>query len=218
MKLWRYILLACLLVSGCSSNLSASPTATSSQAPTAQIGTTTAIRAVPTAEVEQQIKTLWKQLDKGTPPAGKMPISWQQADSVLFPSEWPPTANTIWMRYLYGQGMDMENLRDAVRISAPWARVELRGNSNTITIVPLNTKLEPVDTQGVQPIDAATQAVLAKEDAVSAYCLSLTALPPANDSHLAEMRTFYRTWLKYNGAVVDLIRSNHATFLAWVNE
>jgi hypothetical protein len=73
-----------------------------------------------------------------------------------------------------------------------------------------------VDTQGVQPIDEATQAVLAKEETVSAYCLQLMALPTGPE--VAELRAFYQTWLKYNGALVDLIRSNHEKFLAWVNE
>ncbi len=43
-------------------------------------------------------------------------------------------------------------------------------------------------------------------------------LAPANDPPLAEMQTFYQTWLKYNGAFVGLIRSNHAQFLGWVNQ
>jgi hypothetical protein len=191
-----------------------------SQAPTAKAGSATAatISPVPTTDVDQHLQTLWKQLDQGTPPANKMPIYWQQADSVLFPSEWPPTANTIWVRYLYAQGVDMENLADAVRISPPWARVELRGNATTVTIVPLNTRLEPVTTQGMQPIDEATQAVLAKEDAVSVYCLALTALPQSKNPEVSEMRAFYQTWLKYNGALVDLIRSNHEKFLNWINE
>ncbi len=173
------------------------------------------ISPVPTAEVDQQLKAVWDRLDRGTPPANKLPISWTQAYSVLFPNEWPPTANTIWIRYAYAQGMDMD-LHDAVRVAAPWARLELRGNSSTVTIVPLNTKLEPVDTQGVQPIDEKTQVILAKESDVSAYCLQLTALPTGPET--AEMRTFYQTWLKYNGALVDLIRSNHEKFLAWLNE
>ncbi len=203
MKMWRYTLLACLLMSGCSFNPSAGPAAT--------------ISPIPTAEAEQQLQGLWNRLDKGAPPVNKLPIAWRPAYSVLFPGEWPPTPTTTWIRYAYAQGMDMD-LHDAVRVAAPWAKLELRGNSATVTIVPLSAKLEPATIQGVQPIDAATQAMLAKGDAVSDYCLQLTTLPQPNSAQSADMRTFYRTWLKYNGALVDLIRAKHAKFLAWLND
>jgi hypothetical protein len=113
--------------------------------------------------------------------------------------------------------MDMD-LRDGVRVAAPWAKLELRGSGATATIVPLSASLEPVTVQGVVPIDAATQAVLAKGDEVSAYCLQLTALPQPNSPPATAMRAFYRTWLKYNGALVELIRPNHEKFLTWLNE
>jgi hypothetical protein len=204
MKMWCYTLLACLLLSGCSFKLPTAPAAT--------------ISPVPTAAAEQQLQALWNQLDKGAAPTDKLPITWQPAYSALFPSEWPPTPSTIWVRYAYAQGSDLENLRDAVRISAPWARLELRGNLGMVTIVPLSAKLEPASTQGVQPLDEAAQVVLAKEAAVSAYCLQLTASPQPNSLQAANMRAFYRAWLKYNRALVDLIHSNHTGFLAWVNE
>ncbi len=203
MKMWFYALLTGLLVSGCSFGPSSGPTAT--------------VSPVPTAGVEQQLQGLWDRLDKGSPPTNKLPIAWSPAYSAPFPTEWPPSAATIWVRYAYAQGMDMD-LHDAVRVAAPWARLEMRGSQAAVTIIPLSARLEPVSVQGVQPIDAATRAVLAKENDVSAYCLQLTALPEPNSAPAAEMRSFYRTWLKYNGALVNLIRPNHAGFLAWVNE
>lgn len=154
MKTWSFTFLVCLLASSCSFNASAGPAAAS---------------PVPTAKVEEQLQGLWDKLDQGTPPANKLPTSWSPAYSVLFPTEWPPTPNTLWIRYAYAQGMDV-NLHDGVYVSAPWARVELRGNSTIASIVPLSTRLEPVTTQGVVPIDAETQAMLAKEAEVSASC------------------------------------------------
>jgi hypothetical protein len=219
MKMLRFSLLAYLLLNSCSFTSSGKPTATNSPVPTAGKPTEpmAKISPVPTAGVEQQLQDLWNRLDKGAAPTNQMPISWRPAYSVLFPSEWSSTANTTWVRYAYAQGMDID-LRDGVRISAPWARLEFRGNADTVTIVLLSAKLEPMTTQGVQPIDAATQAILAKGDTVSAYCLQLTALPQSNNPQTIEMRTFYRTWLKYNGAFAALVRANHAQFLAWVNE
>lgn len=206
MKMLRYALLACLLVGGCSFNPSAAgPAAMISPVPT------------PTPGVEQHLKGLWDRLDKGSPPANKPPIAWSPAYSALFPSEWPPTQATIWVRYAYAQGMDMD-LRDGVRVAAPWARLEMRGSQATVTIVPLSARLEPTSIQGVEPIDGATRAVLAKANDVSAYCLQLTALPQPNSPPANDMRAFYRTWLKYNGALVKLIKPNHEKFLAWLNE
>ncbi|MFN8456844.1 MAG: hypothetical protein U0401_19630 [Anaerolineae bacterium] len=47
-------------------------------------------------------------------------------------------------------------------MAAPWAKLELRGSSPTVSIIPLSSNLEPVTTPGVVPLDTATQAVLAK--------------------------------------------------------
>ncbi len=203
MRIWPYTLLVCLLVGSCSFNPSTGPAA--------------AVSPVPTAAVEQQLKELWDRLDQGTPPANKLPISWSPAYSALFPTEWPPTPTTVWVRYAYAQGRDMD-LSDGVRVAAPWAKLELRGGSSTVNIIPLKASLEPDTTQGVSPVDAATQAVLAKGDEVSAYCLQLTDLPQPNSQPAADMRTFYQTWLKYNGALVELIKPNHEKFLAWLNQ
>jgi hypothetical protein len=204
MKIWFFSLPICLLVIACGFN----PFARSAGA---------AISPVPTTEVAKQFQGLWARLDKGVPPANKLPISWNPSYSVLFPSEWPPTPTTTWVRYAYAQGMDMD-LHDGVRVTGPWARLELHGSQSTASIVPLSGTLEAVTIQGVQPIDSATQAVLAGGDDVSAYCLRLTALPQANNPSTDDMRIYYHTWFKYNGAFVDLIRKDHEKFLAWVNE
>lgn len=202
MKMWSYTLLACLAVSSCNFNPSVRPAA---------------ITPVSTAMVEQQLQELWDRLDQGSAPTNKPSIVWSVAYSALFPLEWPPTPATIWIRYAYAQGMDLD-LHDGVRVAAPWARLELRGSADEVTIVPLSVKLKPVTIQGVQPIDAATQDVLAKGAEVSAYCLQLTALPQPDSPQNVDMRAFYRTWLRYNGALVELIRPNHEKFLIWLNK
>ncbi len=203
MGMWRYALLTCLLSSSCSFNPS--------------VGAEATIVPIPTAGVEQQLQGLWDRLDKGSPPANKPPIAWSPAYSPLFPADWPPTSATIWVRYAYAQGTDMD-LHDGVLVAAPWARLEMRGSQASVTIVPFSASLKSMTIQGVAPIDAATQAVLAKGNDVSAYCLQLTALPQPNVPAAADMRAFYRTWLKYNGALGELIRPNHEKFLAWLDE
>ena len=243
MKAWHTsILLLCLIVIGCSSNspapaieksvpissgqsatspsisdnpVSSSPTATITSASVPSVQPTTAPNnSVSAADWELQLQSLWDKLDKG---ASKPTLSWKLSYSVAFPNDWSPTSNTIWTRYAYAQGMDLD-LRDAVRIASPWAKLELRGNSATVNIASLSTKLDAVTVQGVSPIDATTRAILAKEKSVTDYALQLTSLPLKTDAQATEMRTFYKTWLKYNGALVDLIKSKHIAFLNWVNE
>lgn len=202
-KMWRYILLICLLMTSCNPNSSIGPAAT--------------VSPIPTVQVKQQLQALWDKLDRGPTPANQLPIAWSPAYSALFPTEWPPTPATVWVRYAYAQRIDL-NLHDGVRVAAPWAKLELRGGLNTVILTPLGAKLEPVSTQGVTPLDEAAQAVLATGDEVSAYCLQLTALPQSNNPQTAAMRAFYQTWLQYNGALVELIRPNHEKFLAWLSE
>ncbi len=103
MKMWSYTLLACLTVSSCSFNPSVRPAA---------------ITPVSTAMVEQQLQELWDRLDEGSAPTNKPSIVWSVAYSALFPLEWPPTPATIWIRYAYAQGMDLD-LHDGVRVAAP---------------------------------------------------------------------------------------------------
>jgi hypothetical protein len=190
------------------------------QAITAALASETKVRQMPTPssvpleEAPQHLNALWAQLDQGSG------ITWSAIYSPLFPSEWPPTPKTIWTRYAFAYGREFPNptLADAERVSRPWARLELHPSptGHTATIVPLQSKLEAWEIQGVQPLDQEAFETLKKEALVSDYCLRLTTLPDPDASETAAMRAFYRTWLKYNGAIASEISPHHTNFIAWL--
>jgi hypothetical protein len=139
----------------------------------------------------------------------------QPAYSPLFPTEWPPTPTTQWLRYAYAQGQDV-SLADGVHVAKPWAQVEMSGDSATAVIIPLSIKLEPFAIQGVSPLEAESLAVLKQEDQVSTYALSLKDLPEPITDEITAMRAFYQTWLNYNGTIASEIKPNHTAFFEWL--
>jgi hypothetical protein len=168
-------------------------------------------------ELPAHLETMWTKLDQGQAPKDGPPsIMWQPAYSPLFPTAWPPEANTVWVRYAYGQGQDM-SLNDGVRIAKPWAHIEFRGDGS-VGVIPLTQQLEPFEVQGVSPLNADTQALLQKGEQVSTYCLSLKGAPAPDSPDAVTMRRFYQSWLKYNGAIAAEIKPDHSTFFEWVSQ
>ena len=110
---------------------------------------------VPLTELSSRLEAMWNTLDQGEVSTDNLPIMWRAAYSPLFPTEWPPTPTTVWVRYAYAYGQDIV-LTDGERVAKPWARAELRNGSSTAAIVLLNPKLEPFEVQGVLPLDAET--------------------------------------------------------------
>jgi hypothetical protein len=197
--------LACLGLAACSLNPLIVSESASIQAPI----------DVPINELTPRLEAMWDTLDQGEAPPDILPVLWRAAYSPLFPTEWPPTPSTVWVRYAYAYGQDV-NLADGARVARPWARAELRGGSSTAAIVPLSPKLEPFEIQGVSPLDAETSALFDKGEQVSTYCLGLQALPNLNTSEAATMRTFYQAWLNYHGAIASVIKPSHAVFFEWI--
>lgn len=172
--------------------------------------------SVPLTELPAHLETMWTKLDKGPAPKDGPPIMWQPAYSPLFPTAWPPQANTVWVRYAYGQGQDM-SLSDGMRIAKPWARIEFQG-SDSAGVIPLPQKLEPFEVQGVSPLDADTQALLQKGEEVSTYCLSLKEAPAPDSPDTILMRRFYQSWLEYNGAIAAALKPDHPAFFKWLSQ
>ena len=169
------------------------------------------------SELAGQIDALWRTVDKGATAKDKPPIAWSPRTTPAFPTSWPPTSATTWVRYVYAAGRDLGGgLADGERVARPWARVELRPGAATAAIVPLSARLEPLDIQGVRPIDGATLAILRTEEQVTAAGRRLTALPDPAAAETAELRAFYRAWLSLNGVIASAIRPDHGAFLAWV--
>lgn len=161
-------------------------------------------------QVQEHLDASWKALDRGTK------VLWVPVNSPFFPAEWPPTKTTLWTQYVYAQGIEPGGLVDAVRVSAAWARIERRSGEDAVKVVELLTKLEIAGTQGVTPLSTEAVAVLAKRDAVTAYALKLTAAPVEGDPATADLRAFYREWLRTNGAFAALVKKSHEAFFAWL--
>ena len=100
-------------------------------------------------------------------------------------------------------------------MTQPLTRTIVRRDGRDGEATTLSTALESASIQGVTPLDANSKAALDTGAAVSARCLKLTALP--DEQTAVELRTYYRTWIKFNGAFAAFIRPGHAAFLDWIN-
>jgi hypothetical protein len=147
-------------------------------------------------------------------PTPDLPIAWHTQQSPLFPLEWPPTAATQWVRYTFAYGSQPTTLIDGVYLTRPLTRTEFQRDGSEGTVTTLNTALESVGMQGVAPLDATSNAALITGPQVQTHSLLLTTLPAATAA--AELRAYYRMWIKLNGAFAQQIRSEHPAFFDWL--
>ena len=148
-----------------------------------------------------------------TSPAGP-PTMWTLTQSPLFPSEWPPTAATTWVRYTFAYGSNPATLMDGAYVTQPLTRTIVQRDGRDGAATTLHTVLESAGIQGVAPLDAAAQATLNNGTQIQAQCLQLQALP--DEAIAAELREYYRAWIKFNGAFVKHIRPEHTAFFDWL--
>jgi hypothetical protein len=146
-------------------------------------------------------------------PAG-MPTTWTTTQSPLFPTEWPPTPSTTWVRYTFAYGNNPTTLMDGAYVTQPLTRTVVRRDGADGETTTLNTALESAGIQGVKPLDAASSTALGKGPQVQAQCLQWQSLP--DEAAAAEVREYYRVWMDLNGVFTGFIRSDHAAFLDWI--
>jgi hypothetical protein len=141
-------------------------------------------------------------------------IMWTKTESPLFPANWPPTLETVWVRYTFAYGRNPALLMDGAYVTSPLSKTEWKaGNVSTITI---SNEMTEAAIQGVIPLDNGTTAILENEKRVSEYCLTMAAVPNLDTVETKEILAYYAAWFKYNSAFLDLIRDNHAEFIDWV--
>ena len=148
-----------------------------------------------------------------SPPSG-MPTMWTTTQSPLFPSEWPPTTATTWMRYAFAYGRNPTTLMDGAYVTQPLTRTLVQRDGTEGESVTLSTALEEASIQGVKPLDATSSTTLGRGAQVQAQLLSLQAMP--DETVTAEARGYYRVWLGLNGAFAKFIRPDHAAFFEWI--
>jgi len=151
---------------------------------------------------------------RSTPSAQPL-VFWRTTQSPVFPGEWPPTSATVWARYAFAYGNSpTTTLADGMYVTRPLTRTVVRRDGSAGDAITLSTALESIGIQGVSPLDAASSAALGKGPQVQAQCLQLTTLP--DEAAAVELREYYRTWLKLNGAFAAQIRSEHGDFFDWL--
>ncbi len=142
-------------------------------------------------------------------------ISWSKTESPLFPSNWPPTADTVWVSYTFAYGSNPATLMDGAYVTSPLARTEWKGNVSTIT--ELSNEVKQASIQGVLPLDGQTLTILEKGIQAFEYCLNMTELPNRDKQETKEMLAYYQAWFKHNGAFLTLMREDHVDFIDWVS-
>ena len=148
------------------------------------------------------------------PETPSMPTLWNETASPLFPAEWPPTADTVWVRYTFAYGTNPTKLMDGAYVTLPLTKIEWREGQSTTTV--LRSDKTEAGVQGVRPLDAQTRTILESGQTVSDYCQSLTALPDPALPETAALLAYYRAWFANNGAFLGFIRGDHAGFIDWV--
>lgn len=147
-------------------------------------------------------------------PTPELPIAWHMQESPPFPSEWPPTASTRWVRYTFAYGTNPAALMDGAYVTQPLTRTEVQRDGRDGEATTLSTALESAGIQGVGPLDATSNATLIKGPQAQAQGLHLTAQP--DEATAAQLRNYYRLWIKLNGAFAKQIRSEHSAFFNWL--
>ena len=140
--------------------------------------------------------------------------SWRKIESPLFPSEWPPATETVWVSYTFAYGSNPVQLSDGTYVTRPLSKTEWKGGKSTTTV--LSSKTTQAAVQGVLALDSQTSTILGNGKQVSGYCLNLTELPDSSKPETKEMLAYYQAWFKYNGAFLGLIRENHTDFINWI--
>lgn len=168
-------------------------------------------------EAQERLDQLWTALKKPVAASpDDPPILWDRALTPPLPVRWPPTPGMDWLQYAYAYGRD-SRLADGVRVARPWATMTLHANG-AATLTQLTPALEDDGVQGVTPVGQGQREALQTGEAAQATALSLTALPDPSSSRAREVKTYYAAWLFYNGAIIGLVRANHASFFAWLEQ
>ena len=151
-----------------------------------------------------------------TTPTTSSDILWRETQSPLLPTAWPPTTDTVWIRYTFAYGSNPTQLMDGNYVSYPLSKTEWKAGVESTTM--LNKEKIEAATQGMTPLDEESQKILKNESRVSEFCLKLTGLPDPQTPETQEFLAYYRAWFKYNGAFLGLIRPDHGAFIEWITQ
>jgi hypothetical protein len=140
--------------------------------------------------------------------------AWRETQSPPFPTNWPPAADTVWIRYTFAYGSNPDQLMDGNYVSNPLSKTEWKTGIESTTV--LSKELAQAAIQGMVPLNKEAQKKLEYERRVSSSILKLTGMPDPQTPETQEILAYYRAWFKYNGAFLDLVSADHGTFIKWV--
>lgn len=143
-------------------------------------------------------------------------IMWRETQSPIFPMNWPPTADTIWVRYTFAYGSNPAQLMDGNYVSNPLSKTEWKAGVETTTV--LSKEMTQAAIQGMVPLDEESQKSLENYSQASNFSLKLTGIPDPQTPETQEFLAYYRAWFKYNGAFLGLIRPDHGAFIEWITQ
>lgn len=170
------------------------------------------------ARFKQVLDREWEKVNPNRdehPGRGPPRVFWNYQISPAFPSEWPPRRAAPLYYYLYASGIDAQVV-DAERLSKPWARLDIRRNSDGSAQLQILSKgISEIGLQGVRPLTEEEASVYALEPQIEAYLQSSDSVPQDTTKEAELLRSYYCAWSGDRG-VVGEIQPYHESFFSWL--
>ena len=143
-------------------------------------------------------------------------ISWCLAVTLALPSSWPLNKDTQLIYYGYGQGMRF-SLMDAVIIAKPWVKIlqpihHQQGHRESPKVEVISQILEELGIQGVRPVVRDTNEAEIRINLEKNMFIAAQEFNDPNSALSHELYAFYRNWLRFNGVIINELRSLHTAF------
>ncbi len=169
------------------------------------------------SSLQLRLDAEWQKLiEKSDQPQTLPGVMWSYCLTPPLPSDWPPTPDLRLIYYAFAYGRDFGRLMDAVRVAAPWARVEKYLSESLLPKTELIADaIREIGIQGVRPISR--DEVVVSDSGAPIESL-LARLSGSLDENLTtrSVKEYYRFWQANNGVVAGEIQPRHGEFFRWV--
>lgn len=157
--------------------------------------------SAPPMNFDELVEPAWAKLSKPSTTTKPPGVMWRFRVAPPLPSEWPMTAKSTLVRWVFAAGMDV-GLHDGERVAAPWARIDTAADGTSKLTVVTKT-LDGADIQGVKPISKA------EAELVTGVFQTGEALKAGD---VAALKPSWCAWLQYNGVIAAKLKPNHQSF------
>ena len=166
-----------------------------------------ALQAAEAGDIDPAVEAHWKAIRPTT--GGR---EWKLARTTWFPTEWPPTGRTNWVRYAYGLDVTLDG---SSGVSQPIAKIERRAGSGALTVTPMSKTVAAVATHGVRP-HAGWKYTATDEQRILTMAFALRSAPPDDARADQGFRSYYASWLLGNAEIAAMIEPAHPSFFKWL--